>query len=287
MVYPRNGHPKVLAMIESFLDESGIHDTAKVCVMGGYWGGKGQWRKFDKLWGGTLEKFGVPLDEFHAKDLVKRTAYFHGWSDDKSLRLQIALAQVIARYKIHPVAQGVPVAEFFKLTLNERRFMTGATLTPEGKLKESGNPNRPYFAPFQQVIRRVLSYAPVGGKAHFFFGLDRPFAQYATGLYSTLKNNGNHLYQDRFGDISFPLAKETPALQAADLMIHFLYLDMLKRVTDGTLYSSPQPSQLMRILISGVQHRDDLVFQDADLMRQTIGKIPIEQRGELLKEDLA
>ena len=274
-------------MFDSFLDESGIHEGAKVCVIGGYFAGRGQWRKFEKLWQRTLAKFGVPLAEFHAKELAKATGFFHGWSPDACLRLQSSLAMAIARYKLYPVGQGVLVEEFMKMSLNERRFMTGATLRAEGKLKTSGNPNRPYFAPFQQVIRRVLSYAPVGGKAHFFFGLDQPFGKYATELYSNLKENDEHEYHDRFGDISFPLAKETPALQAADLLVHTVYLDMLRKTTGHTLRLMARPSPFLRVLIQHIKHADDLVYQDADLMRQTMRRVPIEQWGELFKEDLA
>jgi len=213
MVHPRDGHPKVLAMIDAYFDESGIHDGAEVCLIGGYFGGKGQWRKFEKLWERVLRDFG--LRAFHGKEMVKRR---------DSSSLQWALAQVIAQSKIYPIVSAVPVREFFKLSLMERRFMTGATLTPEGRLKESGNPNRPYFAPFQQTIRRVLSYAPVGGKAHFFFGLDSKFGEYAVDLYRKLQETGVHQYQERFGTIAFPPAEDTPALQAAGARGHHALL---------------------------------------------------------------
>jgi hypothetical protein len=267
-------------MIDSYLDESGIHEGAEVCLIAGYFGGRGQWCKFEKLWKQVLREFDVPLSEFHAKALAKRR---------DSCNLQLALARTIARCKIYPVAYGVLVRDFFKLSLSERRFMTGATLTPEGRIKETGSPNRPYFAPFQPVLKRVLSYAPVGGRANFFFGLDSPFAKYATDLYAKLQHNGLHPYQERFGDIAFPLAKETPALQAADLLVHLMYLDMLSRAQQRSqaLRSSPAPSELIRTLIANVRHGEDLVYQDEHLMRETMKQIPIEQRGDLLKEDLA
>lgn len=147
------------------------------------------------------------------------------------------------------------------------------------------NPNRPYFATFQQVIRTVLSYAAIGDKAHFFFGLDRPFAQYATGLYSTLKNNDDHPYKDRFGQISFPLAKETPALQASDFLVQVLYLDTLKYVVKGS-NRLIRPSPLIRLLIANFRAKDDLSYQDAALTRETLRTIPIELRGDLLEEEL-
>jgi hypothetical protein len=98
------------------------------------------------------------------------------------IQIGFALAGAIAEFKLYPVVHGILVKDFFKLSLNERKFLTGATLIPYGQLENTGNPDRPYFAPFQQVVKRVLSYAPVGGKAHFFFGVDRIYAAYAKVL---------------------------------------------------------------------------------------------------------
>jgi Protein of unknown function (DUF3800) len=263
-------------MIDAYIDESGIHDGAEVCLLAGYFGGRGQWRKFDKAWQRVLRDF--DLESFHAKDVVKRR---------DSADLLWGLANVVAQNKICPVAFGVVVQDFFKFTLTERRFLTGATLTPSGKIKESGSPNRPYFVPFPFIIKRVLSYAPVGGKAHFFFGVDSVFSKYATTIYSKLRDSGQHVYQERFGTIAYPDAKNTPALQAADLLVHMVYLDMVNRARQTALYSIPKPSNLIRLLLNNMRHKDDVVFQDGNLMRETLRQIPIEQRGELLVDDLA
>jgi hypothetical protein len=90
-------------------------------------------------------------------------------------------------------------------------------------------------------------------------------------------------HRERFGEIDFALAKETPALQAAGLLVHILYLDMHSRVQTGSPRSLPTPPELIRILIANVRQREDLVYQDEKLMRETMKQIPIEQRGELLK----
>ena len=279
------GYLKVFAMLNCYLDESGIHEGAKVCVVGGYFAGRGQWRKFEGSWNQILEKHEVPLEEFHAKDLLKCAGFFYKWSDAESQALQMNLAEAVAEYKIYPVAQGVLVEEFFKLSLSERKFMTGATLTPRGRLKDSGNPRRPYFAPFQQIVKKVLGYAPVGGRGHFFLGLGSPLAENASELYSVLKNNDAHPYKERFGNISFPLAKRTPPLQASDLLVHVMYLDMLKYLVEGGNLLM-QPSPLMKLLIAHIREGRDLSYQDASLMRETMREIPVEQRGDLFKEGL-
>jgi hypothetical protein len=263
-------------MIDAYIDESGIHDGAEVCLLAGYFGGRGQWRKFEKSWQRVLRDFG--LDAFHAKVVVKRR---------DSQELQWALAGVIAQNKIYPVAYGVVVRDFFKFSFRERRFLTGATLTPEGRIRESGNPDRPYFAPFQPLIKRVLSYAPVGGKAHFFLGVNSVFGNYAADLYTKLSGNPSHPYQARFGTIAYPEANDTPGLQAADFLVHVIYLDIIKRAQANALYSLPKPSDLIRLLLNNKRHSEDVVYQDERLMRETLRQIPVEQRGDMLADDLA
>jgi hypothetical protein len=271
-------------MIDAYLDESGIHDGAQACVIAGYFGGRGQWKRVERAWEETLKRFNVPTEKFHATDMVKCRGFFHGWSAEKSLELQTGLANAVAAHKIYPVAQGVLVSDFHKFSLVERRFLTGATLRPDGRIKESGNASKPYFAPFQQVIKRVLSYAPVGGKGHFFFGVDRPSGKYAEALYATLKGNPDHPYADRFGQIGFPLAKETPALQAADFLTYLVYHDML---TGEKIKSWQAVSPVVRTLLRNIRDRADLCYQDEQCIRETLRTIPIEQRGDLLADDLA
>jgi hypothetical protein len=147
-------------MIKAYLDESGIHDGASVCVVAGYFGGLGQWKRFERLWKQVLLKFDIP--EFHAKGFVKNTRHTD---------LILALAKATVRYKIYPVSHAIFVKDFHNFSKEERRFLTGATLSPLGQLAQGGSPDRPYFAPFQQIIKRVATYAPKSGKAHFSFGL--------------------------------------------------------------------------------------------------------------------
>src|SRR6185437_8468888 len=65
-VHPRDGE-KLFSMVEAYMDESGIHDGAHVCVIAGYYGGKNQWRSFEQRWRKILKDTNTPaLKEFHA-----------------------------------------------------------------------------------------------------------------------------------------------------------------------------------------------------------------------------
>jgi hypothetical protein len=216
LVHPRNGHQKFFLMLEAYLDESGIHEGADICIVAGFFGRQHQWRKLEREWKRVLNKFKMPLSEFHAKDIVKQSRH---------KRLLQELANAIASSKVFPVSAGVIVPDFNSLTLEQKKFITGATLR-DGKLIDTGSPGKPYFGPFQLCLMRVTHDAPQSAKVHCFFGLDRPFAGYARTMFAKIKNKPPTPAwptKDRLGDPHFPQAKETPELQAADLFAYLSY----------------------------------------------------------------
>lgn len=267
LVYPRDGHKKVIAMIDAYLDESGIHDGARACVIAGYFGGPGQMKRLEAAWKRTLSEFGFPMKDFHAKDLMK----------SKRHRPMIsALTDTIgAQPKVYPISYAVVVDDFNLFSLQERRFMTGATLDPKtSKLVTSGCPNKPYFVPFQNIIKLVTDYAPVGGKAHFSFGVDRPFADYALTWFRQVNANNSKerpislwKSRDRLGTPLFPKAAETAPLQAADLLVHLTYLEMEDRRISGLF---KEPSNLLLACMANLRDPLDQVFQNKECLQNVI-----------------
>jgi hypothetical protein len=144
-------------MIDAYLDESGIHDGAAICVVAGYFGGPGQWKKFAADWRKTLNEAEVPLEKFHAKDLIRRNGFFSDWSDEKHGSFISAVGHAICRYKLFPVSQAVVVADFNSLTQGQRKAFTGATVKDDGTILTSGCPSKPYFLPFQYALRNICS----------------------------------------------------------------------------------------------------------------------------------
>ena len=157
-------------MIDAYLDESGIHDGAPICVIAGYFGGRGQWRKFEKDWRKALDKADVPLEKFHAKNLIKRAGFFLGWRDGQYFSLLSDLAGAICRYKIYPLFHCIIVEDCFAFSESSRRWLTGATVRAEdGKVMTSGCPSKPYFMPFQYALRNLCGYAPAGEGTFFLW----------------------------------------------------------------------------------------------------------------------
>lgn len=110
-------------MIHAYLDESGIHAGAEVCVIAGYFGGPGQFKKFEHAWQRGLRAIGIEMEEFHAKNLTQRRDRQNAVED---------LAYLIAQFRISPVSYGIIVKDFFSFDEGQRRFLTGATLEENG-----------------------------------------------------------------------------------------------------------------------------------------------------------
>jgi hypothetical protein len=115
----------------------------------------------------------------------------------------------------------------------------------------SASPNKAYFLPFQNAIIRVCEYAPVGGKAHFFFGLDRLFYGYASVLFeqiaSSPRRGEGYEWKERLGTLTYPKAKETPQVQIPDVLANLTYHHMLDA---GKLLGTVAPSPLLAKWIS-------------------------------------
>lgn len=47
-------------MIEAYMDESGIHEGAHVCVIAGYWGSQKKWKRFETRWREILRDANEP-----------------------------------------------------------------------------------------------------------------------------------------------------------------------------------------------------------------------------------
>jgi hypothetical protein len=284
-VHPRDNHPKIFAMIDAYLDESGIHAGALVCVVAGYFGGRGKWKKFEADWIRLLKRFDVPLAEFHAKDLFpeQRGWFKHHWRGSHPAFLEAIGDTIAAHPKIAPLSVGIFVEGFESFSLDERKYFTGGTLKPNGQMQGSASPNKPYFVPFQHVITRICEYSPVGGKAHFFFGLDRLFYGYASVLFEQMANSPRRgkgfEWKDRLGNPTYPLAKETPQLQAADFLANLTYHHMIDA---GKLLGVAAPSPLLAKCIANRRSNDDFFFhtrenlaKSLDLAEEVFGVRPL------------
>ena len=203
----------------------------------------------------------VPLEKFHAKNLIKRVGtFFLAIADNARYNRLIGdLELAVIGQKIYPFSVGIVVADFDSFTLEQRRFFTGARIL-DGKLVGTGAPSKPYFCPFQECLRIAAGGAPVGGKTHFFFRLDRPFAEYARVFMADIVSDPLAQSRERIGTPAFPLAKETPQLQAADFLAYRTYVDMQDRVVKNSWgFTMPPPHTTQPIGTAQIDRRFPLL----------------------------
>jgi hypothetical protein len=75
---------------------------------------------------------------------------------------------------------------------------------------------------------------------------------------ATLKSHPDHPQHGSFGRISFPLAKQTPALQAADLLVHLTYRHVLARMEKHNWFT--KPSEILATLNSNRRNAEGLCY---------------------------
>lgn len=213
-------------MLQAFLDESGIHDQASLCVLAGFIGSAKQWKRFEESYATTGPDAITP--GFHAKRLFaatpSRVSPYKDWSDQRAQSLVVGLLNAIAKTDIHPFGAMLDVTAFREYSLEERRLLTGGHR--EGKTVHlTGSPDKPYYVLFQSaIVEGLRRMKRPDWKLHFAFDQQNVLAPFALSLYEYMRNDPKmEDWSPRMGDISFKARLEAPALQAADLLSYCWY----------------------------------------------------------------
>jgi hypothetical protein len=264
--YARGTHPlgqsiatKRFAMISVYMDDSGTHLQSEYCLIAGYWGGHGQWVKFERQWKKVLDKYRVP--EFHAKqywardEKRERVGPYKGWDDDRRREFLFSLLIVIGNHKIYPFAYGVRRSEWNKQTPEERQVFCGSS----GRLQA---PNNPMFMAFSTGVLRTLRHCDSGVLMNFVFDSHRNTDAWATICYGELKNLMSREGREgarSLGDLTFADSQRALPLQAADLLAYEAYQYAIWADGDATKKMRPSYMLALRNHLS----RDDFWLYDA------------------------
>lgn len=156
-------------MMLAYMDDSGSHANSHNCVLGGYFGGANEWRKFERHWKPVLDEYRI--SEFHARRFWARdrkgqsVGEYKSWTQRRHLEFLDKLLRVIETLKIYQFASGVLGAEWAKQDIDERRIFTGAT--PK---YQSGAPSKPIFLGFMTCVIRAASLLQTWSKDSFRAG---------------------------------------------------------------------------------------------------------------------
>jgi hypothetical protein len=255
----------MFTMIQAFLDESGIHDGAEVCVIAGYYGYPGAWETLGNCWINILRSARVPVDKFHALDLIQHRGFFFQMQRDEHEKLITDLACAVASVKVYPVTVGLIMGDFRNLTDQQKRFFTGATIddtiTP-GKLRTSGRPSTPYFMPFSHCVRTVYDNNP-NREVDFHFGFASPFLGYAKEMFDMIRGRNPAVREPIQSK-----AKDTPQMQVADFLCYATYRHMLQRhrANDWNVI----PSEPLFSLLTNLQRPDNCRFFNEETITESL-----------------
>jgi hypothetical protein len=251
-------------MIEGYFDESGIHAGAVACVVAGYYATASVWPSFQAAWNGVLSREGV--DEFHAQVYFSGGSPYRRWRDDRRKQFLADLVSTIVSAGIYPVGASLVLADWDRLSLNERRFLTGAAYSPKRKrFLTTGAPGKPYFVPFQDCVTRVATSCAEGEKAHFSFAQNSQFAGYAADLYKLIRAHPLP-FEPHLGNVSFPTPRQSVQLQAADLLCYLIAQYMPSRLRDS---AAQVPPALKVLMTRAKSYKDFPIYHKEQLERQT------------------
>ncbi len=258
LVHPRDGHSKIVTMLVAYLDESGVHGDADVCVVAGYFGGVNQWRQFERQWKSILVKFdisGFHAHRFWAKSHGRSVGEYIGWDKARRDRLIRELTSAITSRRIYPVAGAVDVKEWRSLTDDQRKWLSGAVTQGETFL-DPGARKKPYFLPFQSCIVNSVRYCKPGVRIHYVCDLNKNLCGYGLDLFQKYKTLSAK-WGPSLGDIAFSSDADAVHLQAADLLAYQTYQYCKSRVLKPR---SPVPTLLAQLLKNSRDVHDHHLF---------------------------
>lgn len=220
---PVGGH-KLLLVLQTYCDESGIHRDSPVCVVAGFIGEARDWVALSGDWSRILADFELP--ELHAKDFFardstrRRVKPVRDWSDERADRFLDTLLAPVLDAPIEFVGISVHVADFLSLTENQRRLFTGGIWVGNERASD-GAPLSPFFHAFQDAVEETRRLISPGRHAQLIFDSQNEFAPLALQQFQELQRL--HDGDPRLGGLDFWRRAGTPALQLADLAAHLWY----------------------------------------------------------------
>jgi Protein of unknown function (DUF3800) len=225
MLHPR-GQEKVAAVLDAYCDESGIQDGAAVCVVAGWVGTSRNWELFEQRW--LKASQGV---DFHGKQFFvrdgngARVGPYKEFTDAQADSYLRGVITAIEGSDIKAIGGVVDVAAFKALSVDERKWLTGASWSPrKRRLTTSGAPNKPYYLGFTECLEgAALSVKKPGLQVNFVFDQQNQFAPWALMFFQNAQRDSTTHLSRRLGSVIFQSKAGLGALQAADMLAYALH----------------------------------------------------------------
>jgi hypothetical protein len=251
------GKRKLVAVLEVYLDESGIN-RPDWCVVAGYMGSDTQWTRFVRDWDNVVADAKAP--PFHAKKFFPSEAFkyeYPGWSVENKKEYLGSLISIRRKYNLTEISGVVSTSLFKTHNKNERRAATGGAIRGK-KWYRQGAPNRPYNFCLAICMHRVAVISTPRLFVHFYMDEQNQYAPNALDFHRRI------CQQDwkgtKFGGMFFANSREGKPipLQLADMIAYLRFQEV-----------AGEMSQLEKAALGGlvikkdaIKHGDEATFRD-------------------------
>jgi hypothetical protein len=196
-----------LFLLRAYFDESGIHGRPGVTVIGGFIGSDAAWGATERRWQEILGNYGIKC--FHMTDAVSQVGEFKSTPSWMVHDICNSLATTLRESDLHPVWSAI-----------DANVWSAAT-TPEFRVVYP----KPYDLCFLLVLDQLESWKRITrnyGNTAMVFATQN---EYESRSHETLAT-WQRYRKKKGGSLTFKLAAEIPAFQAADMLVHELYVSL-------------------------------------------------------------
>ena len=256
LYWPSRGHLNgtVAPRITAYFDESYDREHSHMFALAGWAAWDVEWELFDLAWRAVLADYGVR--DLHMREYESMWGDFMGWDSARKVRFLSALIDTFEA-SAAPPSPG-PIGFWSALPLKDYdRLIGGRPLKWE---------DDPTFLCFLHCIQRLLPFTngtPGEVRIDFVFDWNPKLEQRTRAIFSQLRivpvlSEFCH----RLGDVRFASRRDTPPLQAADLLAYECYKHVvnfsagsprpqrksLARLKSRIVYSELLPTELLERL---------------------------------------
>jgi hypothetical protein len=201
------GTLRALILLRAYFDESGIHGRPGVTVIGGFVGSDAAWGAMGSRWQEILGNYGIKY--FHMTDALSQEGEFRSIQSWMAQDICNALAKTLQGSDLNPVWSGIDATVW------------SAATTPEFRMVYP----KPYDLCFLLVLDQLESWKRITrnyGHTAMVFATQN---EYESRSHETLAA-WQRYRKKKGGSLKFMLAAQAPALQAADMLVHELYVSL-------------------------------------------------------------
>ena len=201
-----------MVTIEAYFDESGTHKGAPILCVGGYLFEQEKAVRLDAEWRDMLETCGVPF--FHMAACEAGAYPFHQTPSEVREAVAGRAVRIIQKYMTYGIV----------LAVNEEQFKSVIPRHPMIGSAYSWLTNQMIAA-----VRRWEIEADYDGKVTYIFESGAPHQGEANTIIDTAALNEADSLRSSYAGHGFRKKEDTPALQAADVLVWHYYNDFERK----------------------------------------------------------